>query len=65
MRRVLLMLPDAVPALVSLITPLACFSPLFTAPTFRTFTSLACGFLTQSGKRTVCGMLTGAGLSRS
>jgi SRSO17 transposase len=25
---------------------------------------LACGFLAQSGKRTVCGMLTGAGLSR-
>jgi hypothetical protein len=39
--------------------------PLFTAPSFRTFTGLACGFLAQSGKRTVCGMLTGAGLSRS
>ena len=25
---------------------------------------MACGFLAQTGKRTVCGMLTGAGLSR-
>jgi hypothetical protein len=25
---------------------------------------LACGFLVQPGKRTVCGMLAGAGLSR-
>src|SRR5579863_10292664 len=56
------MLPDMVPA--SLMTLLAAFSPLFTAPSFRTFTGLACGFLAQSGKRTVCGMLTGAGLSR-
>ena len=38
--------------------------PLFTAPSFRTFMGLACGFLAQSGKRTVCGMLTGAALSR-
>jgi hypothetical protein len=59
------MLPDAVPVPASLITLLAVFSPLFTAPTFRTFTGLACGFLAQSGKRTVCGMLAGAGLSRA
>lgn len=59
------MLPDAVPVPASLMTLLAVFSPLFTAPAFRTFTALACGFLAQSGKRTVCGMLTGAGLSRS
>jgi hypothetical protein len=45
-------------------TLLAVFSPLFTAPSFRTFTMLACGFLAQPGKRTVCGMLSGAGLSR-
>ncbi len=38
--------------------------PLFTAPSFRTFCGLACGFLTQTGKRTVCGMLTGAGLAQ-
>jgi len=59
------MLPDAaLPVPASLITLLAVFSSLFTAPSFRTFTMLACGFLAQSGKRTVCGMLTGAGLSR-
>ena len=56
------MLPDMVPA--SLMTLLAAFAPLFTAPSFRTFAGLACGFLAQPGKRTVCGMLTGAGLSR-
>jgi hypothetical protein len=59
------MLPDAVlPVPASLMTLLTVFSPLFTAPSFRTFTGLACGFLAQPGKRTVCGMLTGAGLSR-
>jgi DDE superfamily endonuclease len=59
------MVPDAaasVPA--SLMTLLTVFAPLFTAPSFRTFTALACGFSAQSGKRTVCGMLMGAGLSR-
>jgi hypothetical protein len=59
------MLPDAtlqVPA--SLMTLLPAFAPLFTAPSFRTSCGLACGFLAQPGKRTVCGMLTGAGLSR-
>jgi DDE superfamily endonuclease len=60
------MLPDsAMPVPASLMTLLAVFSSLFTAPSFRTFTALACGFLAQSGKRTVCGMLTGAGLSRA
>jgi len=60
-----LMLPDAVlPVPSSLMTLLAVFSPLFTAPSFRTFTGLACGFLAQPGKRTVCGMLSGAGLAR-
>src|SRR5271154_4453198 len=59
------MLPDAVlPVPASLMTLLAVFAPLFTAPSFRTFTAMACGFLAQPGKRTVCGMLTGAGLSR-
>jgi hypothetical protein len=56
------MVPDMVPA--SLMTLLAAFCPLFTAPSFRTFTGLACGFLAQPGKRTVCGMLSGAGLAR-
>ena len=31
---------------------------------FSTFCGLVCGFLAQTGKRTVCGMLAGAGLSR-
>ena len=56
------MLPDAtlqVPASL-----LSTFAPLFTAPSFRTFCGLAYGFLAQPGKRTVCGMLTGSGLSR-
>ena len=59
------MLPDVtVPVPASLMTLLAVFSPLFTAPSFRVFCGLACGFLAQPGKRTVCGMLAGAGLSR-
>ena len=59
------MLPDAtVPVPASLMTLLSAFASLFTAPSFRTLTMLACGFLAQPGKRTVCGMLTGAGLSR-
>lgn len=59
------MLPDAtLPVPASLMTLLTGFAPLFTAPSFRTFCGLACGFLAQTGKRTVCGMLAGAGLSR-
>jgi len=52
------------PVPASLTALLAVFAPLFTAPSFRTFAALACGFLAQSGKRTVCGMQTGAALSR-
>jgi DDE superfamily endonuclease len=60
------MFPDAaVPVPASPMTLLAVFCPLFTAPSSRTFTGLACGFLAQSGRRTVCGMLTGAALSRA
>jgi hypothetical protein len=59
------MLPDAtLPLPGSLTSELACFASLFTAPSFRTLTTLACGFLAQTGKRTVCGLLAGAGLSR-
>ena len=59
------MLPDVtLPLPASLASLLAVFGPLFTAPSFRTFCGLACGFLAQTGKRTVCGMLAGAGLSR-
>src|SRR5712691_10855149 len=60
------MLPDpTVPLPASLMALLACFEPLFTAPSFRTFCALAAGFLARTGRRTVCGMLTGAGLSRA
>ena len=60
------MLVDAtVPVPASLMTLLAGLAPLFTAPSFRTFCGLACGFLAHTGKRTVCGMLTGAGLARA
>jgi DDE superfamily endonuclease len=60
------MLPDAtLPVPASLMTLLTGFGPLFTVPSFRTFCGLACGFVAQTGKRTVCGMLAGAGLSRS
>ena len=38
--------------------------PCFTAPTFETFTALVAGLVAQPVSRTVCGMLTGAGLAR-
>src|SRR5436190_11037403 len=58
------MLPDpTVPLPASLMALLVSFQPLFTAPSFRTFCALAGGFLAQTGRRTVCGMVTGAGLS--
>ncbi len=43
---------------------LAVFRPCFTAPTFATFTALVAGLCAQPVSRTVCGMLTGAGLAR-
>lgn len=43
---------------------LADFRPCFTAPTFRTFTVLVAGLFAAPARRTVCGMLTGAGLAR-
>ena len=59
------MLPNvSEPVPASLLSLLAGLAPLFTAPSFRTFCGLACGFLTRPGKPTVCGMLEGAGLSR-
>jgi hypothetical protein len=58
--------PDVMlPVPASLASLLAVFGPLFTAPSFRTFCGLACGFVAQAGSRTVCGMLAGAGLSRA
>lgn len=43
---------------------LAAFRPCFSAPTFATFTALVAGLCAQPVSRTVCGMLTGAGLAR-
>ena len=40
------------------------FCGCFTAPTFAVFCALAVGFLAQTARRTVCGMLVGARLSR-
>jgi len=38
--------------------------PVFTGPSFRTFCGLVAGLAGQVRRRTVCGMLLGAGLSR-
>lgn len=40
------------------------FRICFTGPSFAVFCALAGGFLAQTGRRTVCGMLVGARLSR-
>jgi hypothetical protein len=58
------MLTDSVAVPASLASLLTAFAPLFAAPSYRTFCGLACGFLAQRGRRTVCGILAGAGLSR-
>ena len=49
---------------MSLVALLAEFRPCFTARTFVVFCALACGFVAQTGRRTVCGMLVGARLSQ-
>ncbi|MFN2534425.1 MAG: transposase [Pseudonocardiaceae bacterium] len=43
---------------------LATFRPCFTAPTFETFMMMVAGLFAQPVRRTVCGILTGAGLAR-
>ena len=43
---------------------LAEFRPCFTAPTFQTFIGLVVGLIAQTRRRTVCGVLTGAGLDQ-
>jgi DDE superfamily endonuclease len=43
---------------------LAEFRPCFTASTFQTFIGLVVGLIAQTRRRTVCGMLTGAGLDQ-
>jgi hypothetical protein len=58
------MLPDTtLPVPISLVNLLGVMFPLFTAPSFRTFCGLACGFLAQTGKRTVCGIADRGGPS--
>jgi DDE superfamily endonuclease len=57
------MLPDLnLPA--SLAGLLMMLRPVFTGPSFATFCGLAAGLAGQVRRRTVCGMLLGAGLSR-
>jgi transposase len=57
------MLPDLnLPA--SLAGLLLALRPCFTGPSFRTFCGLVAGLAGQVRRRTVCGMLLGAGLSR-
>jgi hypothetical protein len=57
------MLPElTLPA--SLMLLLGVLRPCFTAPSFRTFCGLAAGLAGQVQRRTVCGMLLGAGLAR-
>jgi hypothetical protein len=40
------------------------FRPCFSAPTFTTFMALVAGLVAAPARRTVCGMLVGAGLSQ-
>jgi DDE superfamily endonuclease len=58
------MLPGStVPA--SLAELLGAFRGCFTAPSFATFVAMVVGLVAQPGRRTVCGMLAGAGLARA
>jgi hypothetical protein len=58
------MLPDVtLPASLALV--LGAVRPCFTAPSFRTFCGLAAGLAGQVRRRTVVGMLLGAGLARA
>jgi hypothetical protein len=58
------MLPDStVPA--SLLAVLTFLRGGFTTPTFTTFAALVTGLIAQTGRGTVTGMLTGAGLTRT
>jgi len=51
-------LPPSLAALLAAVRP--CFG---TRTTFTTFCALVAGMLAQTGRRTVCGMLVGSGLS--
>jgi hypothetical protein len=48
----------------SLMVLLAVLRPCFTGPSFRTFAVLVAGLIAQPARRTITGMLTGAGLTR-
>jgi DDE superfamily endonuclease len=48
----------------SLLALLQVARPCFTAPSFRTFAALVTGLIVQTRRRTVVGMLLGAGLTR-
>ena len=41
------------------------FAGCFTTPTLQVFQAMVLGLVAQTGQRTVCGMLTGAGLATS
>lgn len=47
----------------SFVSVLQVLRPCFTAPSLRTFTALTAGLIAQTGRRTVTGMLTAAGLA--
>src|SRR3954465_6578788 len=57
-------MPPGPTAPCSLVGLLAEFRPCFTAPTFPTFVGLIVGLIAQTRRRTVCGMLIGAGLEQ-
>jgi DDE superfamily endonuclease len=48
---------------ISLRRLLDAFAGCFTTPTFEVFQAMVLGLVAQTGQRTVCGMLTGAGLA--
>lgn len=50
---------------VSLRRLLDAFAGCFTRPTFVVFTAMVVGMIAQTGTKTICGMLAGAGLARS
>lgn len=60
--------PPMLPGLTlpaSLRRMLDAFAGCFTKPTFVVFTAMVVGMIAQTGQKTVCGMLTGAGLART
>ena len=57
-------MPPGLTAPRSLAGLLAEFRSCFTVPTFHTFIGLVVGLVAQTRRRTVCGMLTGAGLDQ-